>query len=108
MFKCNVLYSVRPTFWGFAKVAIFNANFNAENQTLIHLKYVCGVHKSQFCQTRVIGSMFFFDRCFVCRFGHGLAQTHFLPSFGLSVGLCGLAMCMAVKRWLSHCNHFAG
>jgi len=28
-----------------------------------------------------------------------VGQTHSLPSFGCSVGLCGMAMCVAVKRW---------
>jgi len=47
----------------------------------------------------VIASVFFFVRWFVARFGRAVGQTHSLPSFGLSVGWCGLAMCVAVERW---------
>ena len=56
----------------------------------------------------VIGSVFFFVRWFVGRFGRAVGQIHSLPSFGFSVGLCGLAMCVAVERWLFHTCHFAG
>jgi hypothetical protein len=31
-----------------------------------------------------------------------VGQTHSLPSFGLRVGWCDLAMCVAVKRWHFH------
>jgi hypothetical protein len=37
------------------KVAIFTTNVDAENQTLINHKCVCGVLNRHFCQTRVIG-----------------------------------------------------
>ena len=47
----------------------------------------------------VIGSMCFFVRLTVSRFGRALRQTHSLPSLGLSVGLCGLAMWVAVQGW---------
>ena len=50
-------------------------------------------------QTAVIGSVFFFVRWFVGRFCRAVGQTHSLPSLGFSVGLCGLAMCVAVERW---------
>ena len=36
--------------------------------------------------------------------GFAVGQTHSLPSFGLRVGWCDLAMCVAVKRW--HCCHY--
>ena len=42
-------------------------------------------------------------RPLVCRsFLPGLGQPHSLPSFGLSEGLCCLAMCVTVKGWLNH------
>jgi hypothetical protein len=82
-----------------AKVAIFTTNVDAENQTLINHKSVCGALNRHFCQTRVIASVFFFVRWFVGRFGRAVGQTHSLPSFGLRVGWCDLAMCVAVKRW---------
>jgi hypothetical protein len=44
---------------GLAKVAIFTTNVDAENQTLINHKCVCGALNRHFCQTRVIGSVFF-------------------------------------------------
>jgi len=42
------------TFSGLAKVAIFTTNVDAENQTLINHKCVCGALNRHFCQTRVI------------------------------------------------------
>ena len=41
------------TFSGLAKVAFFNTNVDAENQTLINHKSVCGALNRHFCQTRV-------------------------------------------------------
>ena len=38
---------------GLAKVAIFTTNVDAENQTLINHKCVCGALNRHFCQTRV-------------------------------------------------------
>ena len=46
---------------GLAKVAIFTTNFDAENQTLINHKCVCGALNRHFCQTRVIASASFFQ-----------------------------------------------
>ena len=48
------------TFSGLAKVAIFTTNVDAENQTLINHKCVCGALNRHFCQTRVTGSCFFY------------------------------------------------
>jgi hypothetical protein len=42
------------TFSGLANVAIFTTNVDAENQTLINHKCVCGALNRHFCQTRVI------------------------------------------------------
>jgi hypothetical protein len=42
-----------PTVCGFAKVAIFTTNVDAENQCLINHKCVCGALNRHFCQTRV-------------------------------------------------------
>jgi hypothetical protein len=39
---------------GLAKVAIFTTNVDAENQTLINHKCVCGALNRHFCQTRVM------------------------------------------------------
>ena len=41
------------TFWRLAKVAIFTTNADAENQTLINHKTVCGALNRHFCQTPV-------------------------------------------------------
>jgi hypothetical protein len=41
-------------------VAIFTTNVDAENQTLINHKTVCGALNRHFCQTRVMPSLFFF------------------------------------------------
>ncbi len=48
------------TFSGLAKVAIFTTNVDAENQTLINHKCVCGALNRHFCQTRVMRSAFYF------------------------------------------------
>ena len=47
------------TFSGLAKVAIFTTNVDAENQTLINHKCVCGALNRHFCQTRVMGCLNF-------------------------------------------------
>jgi hypothetical protein len=48
-------YNLPITVSGLAKVAIFTTNVDAENQTLINHKSVCGALKRHFCQTRVKG-----------------------------------------------------
>ena len=45
-----------------------------------------------------------FVRWFVGRFGCAVGLTHSLPSFGLCVGLCDLAMCVTAA--LAHCILF--
>ncbi len=74
---------------GLAKVAIFTTNVDAENQTLINHKCVCGALNRHFCQTRVMPSLFFFVRL------SALAKTYSFAIFGCSVGWCELQMCMA-------------
>jgi hypothetical protein len=49
-------FSLPLTVSGLAKVAIFTTNVDAENQTLINHKCVCGALNRHFCQTRVIAS----------------------------------------------------
>jgi hypothetical protein len=39
--------------FGLKKLAIFSTNVDAENQTLINHKCVCGALNRQFCQTRI-------------------------------------------------------
>ena len=46
------------TFSGLAKVAIFTTIVDAENQTLINHKCVCGALNRHFCQTRVSTSFY--------------------------------------------------
>lgn len=46
------------TFSGLAKVAIFTTNVDAENQTLINHKCVCGALNRHFCQTRVTSRIY--------------------------------------------------
>jgi hypothetical protein len=57
LFKCLLTVS------GLAKVAIFSTNVDAENQTLINHKCVCGALNRHFFQTRVMPSFFFLGRC---------------------------------------------
>jgi len=52
-------------------VAIFTKNVNADNQTLINHKYVCGVLNRQFLKPDVSGSLFYFFSC----------HLRFLPNF---------------------------
>jgi hypothetical protein len=47
---------------GLVKLAIFTTNVDAENQTLINHKCVCGALNRHFCQTRVMPSLFFLGR----------------------------------------------
>ena len=47
------LLRLHTTVSGLAKVAIFTTNVDAENQTLINHKCVCGALNRHFCQTRV-------------------------------------------------------
>ena len=51
------------TIWRLAKEAIFTANVDAENQTLINHKCVCGALNRHFCQTAVLRSPFFLGHC---------------------------------------------
>jgi len=51
-----VVLNLPITVSGLAKVAIFTTNVDAENQTLINQKCVCGALNRHFCQTRVITS----------------------------------------------------
>jgi hypothetical protein len=46
---------------GLAKVAIFTTKVDAENQTLINHKCVCGALNRHFCQTHVSGSFLKFN-----------------------------------------------
>ncbi len=47
---------LKITFWRLAKVVIFTTNVDAENQTLINHKCVCGALNRHFCHTRVMRS----------------------------------------------------
>jgi hypothetical protein len=57
-----------PSCRGFAKVAIFTTKFQSKNRTLITHKTVKEALNPTFCQTAVIGSVFFL----VCRYVHFL------------------------------------
>jgi len=77
------------TFLGLAKVAIFSTNVDAENQTLINYKYVCGALSRHFCQTRV-NLMGFFSveglSCQVCTVPVRWLASSF---YFLVLALCG-------------------
>lgn len=55
------------TFECLTKVAIFNTNIIAENQTLINHKAVCGALSRHFCQTLVIGSFIWLNSTPACQ-----------------------------------------
>ena len=55
----SVVLRLLVTVSGLAKVAIFTTNVDAENQTLINHKCVCGALNRHFCQTRVRRSAIF-------------------------------------------------
>jgi hypothetical protein len=84
---CRLL-GLQVTFSGLAKVAIFTTNVDAENQTLINHKCVCGALNRHFCQTRVMGSGSF--RSKVCRVKFALSTVRWLASsfYFFSVDLC--------------------
>ncbi len=50
-----VVIALGITFCRFAMGGLFTTNVDAENQTLINHKCVCGALNRHFCQTRVIG-----------------------------------------------------
>ena len=89
-----------PTTWRvLAMVAIYTTNVDAEHQTLINHKCVCGALNRHFCQTRVMRSPFFLGRglsvhcCCVCAAG----KAYSLASFGLALAMCDLQECMTVR-----------
>jgi hypothetical protein len=55
---------LQVTFCGLAKVGIFTTNVDAENQTLINHKCVCGALNRHFCQTAVTGWLFILSYSF--------------------------------------------
>ena len=81
------------TFSGLAKVAIFTTNVDAENQTLINHKCVCGALNRHFCQTRVSTSPFFSVVVVCCHLVSVLVRWlgGSFAKLGFSVGLCGFA-----------------
>ena len=68
----------------------------------------CLTTKTPMAYDRLLGAgalcfqSFFLSICYFVSVCRGLGQTHSLTSFGFSVGSCGLAMCVTVKR--SHFN----
>jgi hypothetical protein len=58
---CTVVLRLPVTVRGFAMVAIFTTNVDAENQTLINHKTVCGALNRHFCQTAVSCSAIFYE-----------------------------------------------
>ena len=77
------------TFCSYKKLAIFTTNVDAENQTLINHKTVCGALNRHFCQTRVTSWCSVFRcsvvHCLQCLWCFGLVA---LFDF-FCVGLCG-------------------
>ena len=53
LFVCTDFLVCVVTVLGLAKVATFTTNVDAENQTLINHKCVCGALNRHFCQTPV-------------------------------------------------------
>jgi hypothetical protein len=81
-------------------VANFTTNVDAENQTLINHKYVCGVMNRHFCQTRVTSSASSSDVAVPVHFTAGLVRW-LGGSFAFFVWLCAVAkkqMCHQM-RW---------
>jgi len=78
-------------------VAIFTSNVDAENQTLIYHKCVCGALNRHFCQTRVIAS----GSC--CLSLQTIVSIYFLCH--CRVG-CMLRFLFYLKRWKYFNNNF--
>jgi hypothetical protein len=85
----------------FFPVANFTTNVDAENQTLINHKCVCGALNRHFCQTRVMGSGSF--RSKVCRAKFALSPCGCLLALLLFLSwvqaLAKKQMCLQM-RWL--------
>ena len=101
-FFCQVVVVIRPpkwhiTVWRLAKVAIFITNVDAENQTLINHKCVCGALNRHFCQTPVMPSFFFLGRCFPL---HCCVVVRWLVAILLffCLALCGLKNCKCATK----------
>jgi hypothetical protein len=77
---------------GLAKVAIFTTNVDAENQTLINHKCVCGALNRHFCQTRVSTSPFFSVVVVRCHFSQSVVRW-----LGGSFAFFVLALCGCKK-----------
>ena len=85
------------TFSGLAKVAIFTTNVDAENQTLINHKCVCGALNRHFCQTRVISCPS--DRPKLCPSKFALnCGTVWVRWLALSFAFFGLVCAVAKKQ----------
>jgi len=96
---------LHTTFSGLAKVAIFTTNVDAENQTLINHKCVCGALNRHFCQTRVICCP---SVGFACLFVLGCVLVRWLgSSFAFfSVGLCFGKKCKCATKSLGQYSSF--
>jgi len=101
----NFVLGLRTTVSGLAKVAIFTTNVDAENQTLINHKCVCGALNRHFCQTRVIGCP---SVGFACLFVLGCVLVRWLgSSFAFfSVGLCFGKKCKCATKSLGQYSSF--
>jgi hypothetical protein len=73
-------------------VATFTTNVDAENQTLINHKCVCGTLNRHFCQTPVIGSVFFFRP--VCQSVVRWLCKLFDKALVVALACVALAMCL--------------
>jgi hypothetical protein len=70
----SVVIGLPLTVGSYKKLAIFTTNVDAENQTFVYHKTVCGVPNRQFLVGAVIASVFFFVRWFFGRFGCAVGQ----------------------------------
>jgi hypothetical protein len=77
-------------FWDLTKVANFTTNVDAENQTLINQKCVCGALNTPFCKTDVSTSPFFSVVVVCC---------HFVSVLVRLLGGSFAVFCLALSGW---------
>jgi hypothetical protein len=85
-----------------AKVAIFITNVDAENQTLINHKTVCGALNRHFCQTRVSTSPFFSVVVVRCHFVSGLVRWLGGSFAVFCFALCGWKNCKCATKYVGY------
>jgi hypothetical protein len=95
---CTVVHSITANGFQLGEDGTFSTELQPKTALQIYEKLSNEAVSCRFCQTDVTGCPVVF--CLDLSVCGAVGQTHSLPSLGLGVGLCDLAMCVAVKCWL--------